>query len=85
MLYVGVSTIEQNVDESTIDQNVGAPTIALAESSQCSKWKNEFIVGPTKLVPRETDCVRTGVLFECAIRSNGHGIRMCAFTKWICA
>jgi hypothetical protein len=39
MLYVGVSTIEQNV---------GAPTIALAESSLRSKWKNKFIVGPIK-------------------------------------
>jgi hypothetical protein len=39
MRYVGVSTIKQNVEVSTI---------ALAESSECSKWKNKFMVDPTK-------------------------------------
>jgi hypothetical protein len=77
MLYVGVSTIEQNV---------GAPTIALAESSQCSKWKNKFMVDLTKnlfhvkRIAFERPCcsnarfVRTVIAFECARSRNGFAL-----------
>src|ERR1700692_612330 len=62
---------------------VGAPTIALAESSECSKWKNKFMVDLTrnlfhvKRIAFERPCysngrfVRTAIAFECARSRNG--------------
>jgi hypothetical protein len=75
MRYVGVSTIEQNV---------GAPTIALAESSECSKWKNKFDLTKNlfhvKRIAFERLCysngrfVRTVIAFECARSRNGFAL-----------
>jgi hypothetical protein len=65
---------------------VGVSTIALAESSECSKWKNKFMVDLTKnlfhvkRIAFERLCysngrfVRTVIAFECARSRNGFAL-----------
>jgi hypothetical protein len=45
-----VLSFERHVGMSTIEQNVDAPTIALANSKQCSKSKEKLLIGVTKML-----------------------------------